>query len=157
MAYDLGSACREIDRLTGQVKMLKSVSEAYTAADRSADDVYHIALQDMSTQLQAAASDRAAGQTAIIKLQECALACVCQPWLPMQQQRNSLTHSVLSNSLSLFALLSTRLWRNLGLQIAAKALHAQSVVVDALHSLDMPVRFVQADEESREGPCSRAR
>lgn len=54
--------------------MLQSVSEAYKAAERSADDVYHIALQDMSTQLQATASDRAACQTAIIKLQEYASA-----------------------------------------------------------------------------------
>jgi hypothetical protein len=69
--YDLAGACRGIDRLTGQVKMLRAVSEAYTAAERSADDVYHIALQDMSTQLQTTASDRAACQTAIIRLQEC--------------------------------------------------------------------------------------
>ena len=71
--YDLPAACQEIDRLQGQLKMLQSVSEAYKAAERSADDVYHIALQDLSTQLQATASDRAACQTAIIKLQECAL------------------------------------------------------------------------------------
>jgi hypothetical protein len=78
VVYDLDFACQEVDRLTGQVKMLQSVSEAYTAAERSADDVYHIALQDMSTQLQTAASDRAACQTAIIKLQEYgAPACRC--------------------------------------------------------------------------------
>lgn len=71
VAYDLESACQELDRLSGQVKMLQAVSEAYKAAERSADDVYHIALQDMSAQLQTAASDRAACQTAIIKLQEC--------------------------------------------------------------------------------------
>lgn len=74
MAYDLEGACREIDRLAGQVKMLQAASAAYTAAERSADGVYHIALQDMSTQLQVAASDRAAGQTALLKLQECAPA-----------------------------------------------------------------------------------
>lgn len=74
VAYDLEGACREVDRLSGQVKLLQAASAAYTAAERSADGVYHIALQDMSTQLQVAASDRAAGQTALLKLQECAPA-----------------------------------------------------------------------------------
>lgn len=74
VSYDLDSACREINHLNGQVKMLQSVNKAYTAAERSSDDVYHIALQDMSTQLQVAASDRAACQAALIKLQECALS-----------------------------------------------------------------------------------
>jgi hypothetical protein len=69
--YNLEDACRELERLTAQVDMLKALNEGYSAADRSADDVYHMALQDMSAQLQTAVSERAACQTALLKLQEC--------------------------------------------------------------------------------------
>lgn len=74
----LEEACRELERIMKENQILKATNEAYSAAEKSENDVWRIALKDMSSQLQVAASERAACQAAMLKLQECALVT---PWL----------------------------------------------------------------------------
>jgi hypothetical protein len=70
--YTLEDACREIQRLSGHVKALQIANEGFKATEKSETDVYHMALQDMSAQLQMAAAERAACMTKMVQLQECA-------------------------------------------------------------------------------------
>jgi hypothetical protein len=70
--YTLEDACREIQRLSGHVKALQIANEGFKATEKSETDVYHMALQDMSAQLQVAAAERAACMTKMVQLQECA-------------------------------------------------------------------------------------
>jgi hypothetical protein len=70
--YTLEDACREIQRLSGHVKALQIANEGFKATEKSETDVYHMALQDMSSQLQMAAAERAACMTKMVQLQECA-------------------------------------------------------------------------------------
>jgi hypothetical protein len=74
IVYSLEGACREIERLSGHVKALKIANDGFKATERSETDVYHMALQDMSSQLQHAAAERAACQTKMLHLQECVSA-----------------------------------------------------------------------------------
>jgi hypothetical protein len=64
-------ACWELEKLMAQIKVLVATNEAYSAAERSESDVWQIALKDMSAQLQVTSSERAACQTAMLRLQEC--------------------------------------------------------------------------------------
>jgi hypothetical protein len=70
-SYTHEEACWELERLMAQVKALVATNEAYSAAERSENDVWQIALKDMSAQLQVTSSERAACQTAMLRLQEC--------------------------------------------------------------------------------------
>jgi hypothetical protein len=54
-----------------QIKVLVATNAAHSAAERSENDVWQIALKDLSTQLQVTASERAACKTAMLRLQEC--------------------------------------------------------------------------------------
>jgi hypothetical protein len=72
IVYTLEDACREIQRLSGHVKALQIANEGFKATEKSETDVYHMALQDMSAQLQMAAAERAACMTKMVQLQECA-------------------------------------------------------------------------------------
>jgi hypothetical protein len=69
-SYTLEEACRELEKTTAQVKVLIATNEAYSAAERSENDVWQIALKDLSAQLQVTSSERAACQTAMLRLQE---------------------------------------------------------------------------------------
>lgn len=70
-SYTHEEACWELEKTMAQVKVLVATNEAYGAAERSENDVWQIALKDMSTQLQVTSSERAACQTAMLRLQEC--------------------------------------------------------------------------------------
>ena len=69
-SYTHEEACWELEKLMAQVKVLVATNEAYSAAERSENDVWQIALKDMSAQLQVTSSERAACQTAMLKMQE---------------------------------------------------------------------------------------
>lgn len=68
--YTLEEACRELERISKETQILRATNEAYSAAEKSENDVWQIALKDMSAQLQVTASERAACQAALLKLQE---------------------------------------------------------------------------------------
>lgn len=68
--YTLEEACRELEKITKENQILRATNEAYSAAEKSENDVWQIALKDMSAQLQVTASERAACQAALLKLQE---------------------------------------------------------------------------------------
>lgn len=69
-SYTHEEACWELEKTMAQVKVLVATNEAYSAAERSENDVWQIALKDLSTQLQVTSSERAACQTALLKMQE---------------------------------------------------------------------------------------
>lgn len=75
--YTLEEACRELEKITKENQILKATNEAYSAAEKSENDVWQIALKDMSAQLQVTASERAACQAALLKLQECCSSPIC--------------------------------------------------------------------------------
>eukprot|EP00892_Ulva_mutabilis_P002253 jgi/Ulvmu1/12028/UM083_0041.1 len=68
--YTLEEACRELERIFKENQILKATNEAYSVAEKSENDVWQIALKDMSAQLQVTASERAACQAALLKLQD---------------------------------------------------------------------------------------
>lgn len=71
-SYTHEEACWELEKTMSQIKVLVATNEAYSAAERSENDVWQIALKDVSAQLQVTSSERAACQTAMLRLQECA-------------------------------------------------------------------------------------
>lgn len=92
--YTLEAACTEIERLQGHVKALQITNDGLKAAEQSETGVYHMALQDMSLQLQTAAAERAACQTKMLQLHECAVTATnaAAPSHPSSQARSSCVH-----------------------------------------------------------------
>jgi len=75
--YSVEEACRELERVLKENQILKATNEAYSVAEKSENDVWQIALKDMSAQLQVTASERAACQAALLKLQEYVPGSIC--------------------------------------------------------------------------------